>query len=116
MIRLAKPSDAAGILAIYAPYVKNSSITFETEVPGTDEFEKGSTGTWKTGPGWWMKPMVRLPATHTLPGTGNEQPINGVLNALCMFMTTIFVPELPGNYIQLFLPSSKNRALRQFMQ
>lgn len=40
MIRLAKPSDAAGILAIYGPYVKNSSITFETEVPGTDELEK----------------------------------------------------------------------------
>lgn len=40
MIRLAKPSDAAGILAIYAPYINNSSITFETEVPGIDEFEK----------------------------------------------------------------------------
>jgi L-amino acid N-acyltransferase YncA len=40
MIRLAKPSDAAGMLAIYAPYIKNSSITFETEVPSTEQFEK----------------------------------------------------------------------------
>jgi L-amino acid N-acyltransferase YncA len=38
MIRLAKPSDAAGILAIYAPYIENTSFTFETEVPSLESF------------------------------------------------------------------------------
>jgi len=30
MIRLAKPSDAASILDIYEPYIRDTSITFET--------------------------------------------------------------------------------------
>ncbi len=40
MIRLARTSDAASILAIYAPYIRDTSITFETEVPGVEDFEK----------------------------------------------------------------------------
>ena len=39
-IRLAKPSDAASILDIYIPYIINSAITFETEVPSTENFEQ----------------------------------------------------------------------------
>ena len=38
MIRLAIPSDAAAILDIYAPYIRDTSITFETEVPTLPEF------------------------------------------------------------------------------
>ena len=38
MIRLANEKDAEGILAIYAPYVKNTSYTFETEVPSIHSF------------------------------------------------------------------------------
>ena len=37
-IRLARPTDAAGILAIYAPYIANTSFTFETETPTESEF------------------------------------------------------------------------------
>jgi L-amino acid N-acyltransferase YncA len=37
-IRLANEKDADGILAIYAPYIENTSYTFETEVPSTDAF------------------------------------------------------------------------------
>ena len=40
MIRLAKPSDAAGILDIYAPYIRDTSITFETDVPTIPDFGK----------------------------------------------------------------------------
>lgn len=39
-IRLATPSDAPGMLAIYAPYVSDTSITFETEVPSVAGFEQ----------------------------------------------------------------------------
>ena len=37
-IRKIKPSDAKQTLAIYKPYIENSAITFETEVPSVDEF------------------------------------------------------------------------------
>lgn len=37
-IRPATPADAADILQIYSPYIKNTVITFETEVPGREEF------------------------------------------------------------------------------
>lgn len=37
-IRLATPADAKAILKIYAPYIQNTSFTFETEVPSTEEF------------------------------------------------------------------------------
>lgn len=38
LIRLATSNDAAGILTIYAPYIANTSFTFETEVPPVEEF------------------------------------------------------------------------------
>lgn len=38
MIRLATPGDAAAILAIYGPYITDTSLTFETEVPDEDAF------------------------------------------------------------------------------
>jgi len=38
MIRLAEPRDAAGILAIYAPYITDTSFTFESEVPAIPAF------------------------------------------------------------------------------
>jgi len=37
-LRLATPADAAGILNIYAPYIENTSLTFETEVPSAADF------------------------------------------------------------------------------
>ena len=37
-IRLAKPADASSILNIYIPFIINSAITFETEVPSADAF------------------------------------------------------------------------------
>ncbi|MDZ4795590.1 MAG: GNAT family N-acetyltransferase [Bacteroidota bacterium] len=44
LVRLATPADAAGILAIYAPYIEHTSFTFETEVPSIEAFsEKIST-------------------------------------------------------------------------
>ncbi|HEX6191262.1 MAG TPA: GNAT family N-acetyltransferase [Chitinophagaceae bacterium] len=38
MIRVAAPSDSKGILEIYAPYIRDTSLTFETEVPGEKDF------------------------------------------------------------------------------
>jgi phosphinothricin acetyltransferase len=38
ILRLATPGDAKGILDIYAPYIQNTSFTFETEIPSIGEF------------------------------------------------------------------------------
>ncbi|MGH2647624.1 MAG: GNAT family N-acetyltransferase [Ginsengibacter sp.] len=38
-IRLARPSDAAPVLAIYAPYILDTTFTFETEIPSIANFE-----------------------------------------------------------------------------
>ena len=38
-IRFADPArDAAGILAVYAPYIRETAVTFEPEVPAPDAF------------------------------------------------------------------------------
>ena len=38
IIRFARPSDATEILGIYGPYIRDTSYTFETEVPAEKEF------------------------------------------------------------------------------
>ncbi len=40
IIRMAKETDAEEILAIYAPYITKSVITFEFEIPNIDDFKK----------------------------------------------------------------------------
>ena len=37
-VRLATEADAAAILAVYAPYIRDTVITFEYEVPSVEEF------------------------------------------------------------------------------
>lgn len=38
-LRLVTPKDAEELLAIYAPYVRETAVTFEREVPSREEFE-----------------------------------------------------------------------------
>lgn len=49
-IRLATTRDAESILEIYSPYVKNTAISFEYDVPGIDEFRARITKTLKDYP------------------------------------------------------------------
>ena len=39
-IRMARKEDAKAILSIYAPYILNTTITFEYDVPSLEEFER----------------------------------------------------------------------------
>ncbi len=39
-IRNATPRDAEALLKIYGPYVKNTAISFEYEMPSVEEFQK----------------------------------------------------------------------------
>lgn len=49
-IRTASAADAEGILAVYAPYIQKTAITFEYEVPSPEEFRRRITGTLKRHP------------------------------------------------------------------
>src|SRR6266498_433645 len=40
LIRIATAADASAILKIYAPYIENTSYTFETEIPVIDSFQE----------------------------------------------------------------------------
>lgn len=44
-IRHATPSDAEALRAIYAPYVEQTAITFEYDVPSAEEFAARISGT-----------------------------------------------------------------------
>ena len=39
VVRRATPADAAACLRVYAPYVRETTATFEDRVPTVDEFE-----------------------------------------------------------------------------
>lgn len=47
---MAAPDDAAALLAIYAPYVRETAITFEYEVPSVEEFRRRIEHTLRTHP------------------------------------------------------------------
>ena len=49
-IRIATPEDAENILAVYAPYVENTAITFEYKVPEISEFRQRIENTLKEYP------------------------------------------------------------------
>lgn len=40
MLRLAQPTDTDAILEIYAPYIRNTSLTFELETPSPADFAR----------------------------------------------------------------------------
>ncbi|WP_303032645.1 GNAT family N-acetyltransferase, partial [Dubosiella newyorkensis] len=49
-IRSARKEDASRLLEIYAPYVVETAITFEYEIPSLAEFEKRIETTKETYP------------------------------------------------------------------
>jgi L-amino acid N-acyltransferase YncA len=59
-IRGATPADAAGILAIYAPIVESSAISFELEPPGIEEFAERMTTVMEENPWLVMENESRL--------------------------------------------------------
>lgn len=52
MIRIATKDDAAAMLEIYAPFILNSGITQETDVPSLEEFQKRIISTLEERP--WL--------------------------------------------------------------
>src|SRR5947208_16893857 len=52
IIRFAREEDAAAMLAIYVPYVRDTAISFETEPPTEDEFRRRVRATLEVAP--WL--------------------------------------------------------------
>src|SRR5262249_54148640 len=48
-IRVAEDADAGAMLAVYAPYVRDTAISFELEPPPEDEFRQRVRSTLATG-------------------------------------------------------------------
>ena len=69
-IRTASPDDAAALLAIYAPYVRETAITFEYEVPSTEEFARRITHTLK------KYPYLVAEKDHTILGYAYAGPFH----------------------------------------
>ena len=65
-IRVATKEDAEALLAIYAPYVEKTAITFEYEVPSIEEFRCRIQVMLMRGPFMSVRPMTgrwRPPST-----------------------------------------------------
>ena len=74
-IRVASEDDAEAILAIYAPYVIKTAITFEYEVPTLEEFRGRIHHT--------LQKYPYLVADRPRPGHGYSDSASGiVLNLL----------------------------------
>ena len=69
-IRTASPDDAAALLAIYAPYVQETAITFEYEVPSTEEFTRRITHTLE------KYPYLVAEKDHTILGYAYAGPVS----------------------------------------
>lgn len=62
-IRFATPADAAALAAIYAPYVRETAISFEYEPPSPDVFAARIAATHETHP-WLVCDMGGIPCGY----------------------------------------------------
>lgn len=72
-IRIAGPNDAFDILEIYSPYILNTAITFETEVPSLENFEQRIVTYQEHWP-WLVYEADGHIAAYTYAGKHRERP------------------------------------------
>jgi phosphinothricin acetyltransferase len=71
-IRVATVSDAAAVVAIYAPLVKNTAISFETEPPAAAEMAERVAATLPTHP-WLVAERDGMVAGYAYAGKHRER-------------------------------------------
>ena len=86
-IRTASPDDAAALLAIYAPYVLETAITFEYDVPSTEEFVRRITHTLE------KYPYLVAEKDHTILGYAYAGPFHERAAYDWAVETSIYVDE-----------------------
>lgn len=65
-LRLATPADGPAVAALYAPYVRDTCITFEYEEPDGAEFARRIEATLRLAP--WLLAVEQTPAGERLLG------------------------------------------------
>ncbi len=73
IIRAAKVTDAERLLEIYAPYVRETAVTFEYEVPSVEEFKRRIGYTLEKYPYLVAERDGKI-AGYAYAGTFNERP------------------------------------------
>ena len=73
-IRMAVPEDAGTLLKIYEPYVKNTCITFEYQVPSVEEFTQRIRETLELD-----EETIVIPFSAE-KGTGREELLSAILS------------------------------------
>ncbi len=86
-IRSARPSDAAALLEIYAPYVENTAITFEYETPSLEAFAQRIKETLKS------YPYLVLEDAGILLGYAYAGPFKGRAAYAWSVETTIYIRQ-----------------------
>ena len=66
-VRPARPEDAGALLTIYAPYVEQTAITFEYEVPSVEEFRRRIAHTLERYP-YYVAELDGRPAGYAYAG------------------------------------------------
>jgi L-amino acid N-acyltransferase YncA len=72
MIRVATKNDAAGMLEIYVPFILNSGITQETEVPSVEDFQQRIISNLKERP-WFVCEINNEIAGYAYAGKHRER-------------------------------------------
>ena len=72
-VRRATPDDALALLAIYAPYVLKTAITYEYEVPSEDEFRRRIEHTLKAGYPYLVLERGGVPVGYAYVGRLHER-------------------------------------------
>ena len=95
-----KIDDAEKLVEIYAPYVKNTNITFEYEVPIIDEFKQRITKIMSKFPYILAVLVMKQQVIHMLLLLGNDKLIIGVQKLLFILMKNIKVEKQEKFYIR----------------
>ena len=131
MIRVATKEDTAGMLDIYSPFILNSGITQETEVPSVEEFQKRILSNLEERP-WLVCEINKQIAGYAYAGKHRERKgyqwctepsvyvsekfyRNGVANALYAALFDILKLQGYVNaYAVITLPNEKSIAFHTF--
>ncbi len=107
-IRMATPADAEALLDIYAPYVQNTAITFEYDVPALEEFRDRIQTTLERYPY-----LVALQDNHIVgyAYAGAFHP--RAAYQWCAEMAIYLAPEATGQGIGRLLYDTLESALKQ---
>lgn len=114
-IKIANLSHAKQIRAIYAPFVTEGFVTFETQIPGIEEFEHRIIGYTRKFP--WLVMMEG----DTVLGYAHASAYRERVAYQWVVECSVYThsdhrkKELPGNCMRPYLSCCKYRAFIKFM-